>query len=87
MGMDEDLVQRITEQVLSKLSQNKAVQKDQVLKSVKETYKSVANTYHSVIILLCGGDMELEEVYRQVAIIASRYSNVYVVMTKSATKI
>lgn len=86
MEIDEDLVQKITEQVLSKLSQERAVQKELVLSNVQGSKKSVS-TYNSVIILLCGGDMELEEVYRQIAIIVSRYSNIYIVMTKSATKI
>lgn len=86
MGIDEDLVQRISEQVLSKLSQEITVQKDPVPIRGQESKKKV-NTNNSVIILLCGGDMELEEVYRQVTIIASRYSNVNVVMTKSATTI
>ncbi len=86
MEIDEDLVQRISEQVLSKLSQERAVQKEPVLSQVPGSKKSVS-TYNSVIILLCGGDMELEEVYRQIAIIASRYTNIYVVMTKSATQL
>ncbi len=87
--MDEDIVQRITEQVLTKLGQESTVQKDQASKRVRVTSKSdrSTETYSSVIILLCGGDMELEEVYRQIAIIASRYSNIYVVMTKSAAKV
>lgn len=86
MEIDENLVQRISEQVLSKLSQQRAVQEEPVLTHVQGAKKSV-NTYNSVIILLCGGDSELEEVYRQIAIIAGRYSNVYVVMTKSATTV
>lgn len=89
MERDDDLVQRITEQVLAKLNQESDVRKDpaSTRESVELQMKRSANAQNSVIILLCGGDMELEEVYRQISIIASRYSNVYVVMTKSANKI
>lgn len=86
MEIDEELVRRISEQVLSKLGQERAVQKESVLSPIQGPKRSVS-TYNSVIILLCGGDMELEEVYRQIAIIVSRYSNIYVVMTKSAEQI
>ncbi|MFX1506669.1 MAG: hypothetical protein ACFFDC_11250, partial [Promethearchaeota archaeon] len=86
MEIDEELVRRISEQVLTKLSQEKSVQGEKGLSQIRGSKKPI-NTYNSVIILLCGGDMELEEVYRQIAIIASRYSNIYVVMTKSATQI
>jgi deoxyribose-phosphate aldolase len=89
MERDDDLIQRITEQVLAKLNQESDVQKDPTYTrdSVESQLKRSDDTQNSVIILLCGGDMELEDVYRQISIIASRYSNVYVVMTKSANTI
>ncbi len=89
MERDDDLVQRITETVLAKLNQESDMRIDpaSTRESVELHTKQAADAQNSVIILLCGGDMELDEVYRQISIIASRYSNVYVVMTKSANKI
>jgi deoxyribose-phosphate aldolase len=86
MEIDEELVRRISEQVLAKLNQEKSVQQEPGVSQIHGSKQSVS-TYDSVIILLCGGDMELEEVYRQIAMITSRYSNIYIVMTKSATQI
>lgn len=90
MSLDEDLIQKITEQVLQRIGQT-SIGDSKVTKTTRESKRFPSNqpplSSSSVIILLCGGEEELNEVFRQIEIISSRFSKVYIVMTKSAAKI
>ncbi len=87
--MDEDIVQKITEQVLRKLGQSETTSNENPIKTKETGYKRTNPLIStgSAIILLCGGDEKLPEVYQQMEEISRRFSPVHVVMTKSATQI
>jgi len=86
--LDEELIRRISEQVMLRLGQekkdgNKTLNTRE--KPVTQSNRTVSTG--SVIILLCGGTRELPEVFRQMEIIARSARNVFVVMTRSATSL
>jgi hypothetical protein len=88
--MDDELVKRITQEVMQKLDQDstsRPVKRDFSVKENSTRINKRITSYNSVIFLLCGGDMEIEEVLRQMELISSRFSKVFVVMTRSATQI
>jgi len=86
--MDEELVKKITQEVLAKLGEgqntNGLGNKPQT-SNYSSTNQIKGN--NSVIILLCGGDREIKEVYRQIEIISGSFKDVNIVMTYSAVRI
>lgn len=90
MKMDDELVKRITQEVMQKLNQNSTshpVKNNNPTLKTEIRQNKTMTSYDSVIFLLCGGDMEIQEVFRQMELISPRFSKVYVVMTRSATQI
>lgn len=90
MENNDQLIERITKQVLQALNQNTGqpvVAKTQSRNSGNNVKNNPMNYSNSAIILLTGGNKELQEVNNQMSIIARRHSKVYVVMTRSATQI
>jgi deoxyribose-phosphate aldolase len=88
--MSNELIQKITEEVMKNLNQNQHISKTQ--KSINPQ-SSLTNSNSSLslkstaLILLCGGNREIPEVLRQIEIISKSHSNIFIVMTHAATKI
>lgn len=88
--MSDEMIQKITEEVLKNLNQNQRVfqpQKNINPKLSLRKSNSSLSLKNSALILLCGGNREIPEVLRQVETISKSHTHVYIVMTHAATKI
>lgn len=84
------MIQKITEEVMRKLDQedlSPVRQTNQNLQSSKKKINYTISSGNSALILLCGGNKEIQEVMRQIEIISKTYANTYIVMTHAAIKI
>jgi deoxyribose-phosphate aldolase len=88
--MSNDMIEKITEEVLKNLSQNQGKsQGDKSLNlqsSVKKSNKS-SSLRSTALILLCGGNREIPEVLKQIEKITKLHSEIYIIMTHAAIKI
>jgi deoxyribose-phosphate aldolase len=88
--MSNEMIQKITEEVMRKLDQDNlssARQTNQNLQTSNKKINYKISSGNSALILLCGGNREIEEVMRQIEIISKTYTNTYIVMTRAAIKI
>jgi deoxyribose-phosphate aldolase len=87
--MSEDMIQKITEEVLKKLDQTTpAPQKPTEFQPrVLEINDEHSTQGTTAIILLCGGNRELPEVMKQIELITKSYTTTYIAMTHAAMKI
>jgi deoxyribose-phosphate aldolase len=88
--MSNEMIQKITEEVLKNLNQNQRipqVQKSLNTQSSINKSNSLFSSKNTALILLCGGNREIPEVLKQIEKISKSYSNIYIVMTHAAIKI
>jgi hypothetical protein len=88
--MSNEMIQKITEEVMKNLNQNQRISQTQ--KSINQPSSiKISNSSLSLkstaLILLCGGNREIPEVFRQIEKISKSHSNVFIVMTHAATKV
>ena len=85
--MSNEMIQKITEEVLKNLNQNQRipqVQKSLNTQSSINKSNSLFSSKNTALILLCGGNREIPEVLKQIEKISKSYSNIYIVMTHAA---
>ncbi len=87
--MSEDMIQKITEEVMRKLDQTspppqRPADFQQRTLDLKENHSTQGTT---AIILLCGGDREIPEVLNQIKKISKSNTTTYIAMTHSAMKV
>jgi len=88
--MSDEMIQKITEEVLKNLNQNQRipqVQKSSNPQSSINKSRSSLSSRSTALILLCGGNREIPEVLRQIEKISRSHSNICIVMTHAAIKI
>jgi deoxyribose-phosphate aldolase len=87
--MSEDMIQKITEEVLKKLNQTTPAPQrpTEFQPRVLEINDDHSTQGTTAIILLCGGDRELPEVMKQIELITKSYTKTYIAMTHAAMKI
>ncbi|MHA2239014.1 MAG: hypothetical protein ACXAB2_11680 [Candidatus Hodarchaeales archaeon] len=87
--MSEDMIQKITEEVLKKLDQTTPAPQrpTEFQPRVLEINDDHSTQGTTAIILLCGGDRELPEVMKQIELITKSYTKTYIAMTHAAMKI
>jgi len=88
--MSNEMIQKITEEVMRKLDQDNLSSERQTNQTLQTSNRKVGYTItsgNSALILLCGGNREIEEVMHQIEIISKAYTNTYIVMTRAAMKL
>jgi len=88
--MSNEMIQKITEEVLKNLNQSQRIpqaQKSLNSQSSMNKVNSSLSSRSTALILLCGGNREIPEVLRQIEKISKSHSKIYVVMTHAAIKI
>jgi deoxyribose-phosphate aldolase len=87
--MSEDMIQKITQEVLRKLDQTSpSPQKPPVFQEQRlEVNKNLTSNGTTAIILLCGGNREIPKVMEQIEQISKSYTKTYIAMTHAAMKI
>ena len=88
--MSNEMIQKITEEVMRKLDQDNLSSSRQVNQDLQTSNRKKNYTIssgNSALILLCGGNRELEEAMHQIEIISKTYTTTYIVMTRAATKL
>ena len=88
--MSNEMIQKITEEVLKNLNQNQHIPQAQksirAQSSIRKSDSSLS-LKSTALILLCGGNREIPEVLRQIEKVTQSHSNIFIVMTHAATKI
>ncbi len=88
--MSNEMIQKITEEVMRKLDQDNLAPKQQFDSNLQTSNRKINYTIasgNSALILLCGGNKEINEVMHQIEKISKSYTNTYIVMTRAAIKI
>ena len=84
------MIQQITNEVMKKLNENQNTTSSQIKPLTTEPVRSNAFTEvtdSTALILLCGGNVEIPEVLKQIEKITKAYTTTYIVMTRAAIKI
>jgi deoxyribose-phosphate aldolase len=88
--MSDEMIQKITEEVLRNLNQSQRIPQTQTGLNTKSSINKSNSSFslkNSALVLLCGGNREIPEVLRQIEKISKSHSHIYIVMTHAATKI